>query len=756
MAGKLQFGVYELDCNAMELRKDGVPIRLQEQPLRVLKSLVERPGEIVTREELRERIWGKDTFVDFEQSLNKAVNRLREALDDDAGQPGFVETVPRRGYRFIAPVTRQNPPQPTEPMSHLNPASVIEARPPRPRHRVRTVALLATACSLVAMGIGAALLWKRTENRRPAENRLITSAATCCPRLSRDGKLLLYVSSDSRGVSHVWVQQTVGGEAIQVTNGPEGETMADFSPDGTRIVFVSDGSLYLKPTFSGEPKLIAKAVSAQHPLFSPTGEQVSFLDGKNLIAMIVSVDSGEPKPVNSKRNLAVRAWPGWSPKGDEVVFEAFDQVARDRPLRWWIVHLATGETRPLDLPGDNFAHSVFEAWIRGKDGVEWIIYSEGTGEQWKLFRVRVLEHGQIGGKPEQVLSGTALLGQANVSISDDGKIVYFISNFRQSIYEIPIGSRGEAQGPALQLPLPDGDAFFSPVLSRDGRWMAYDAWRPGKSNTVIVRDLRNSTDRVLDVVGLTSHAPPSSTNTESRRAITVSPDGSHVIFGHDCQGNLKWLDGLQRPCSFVMSVAGGKSERICEMCDARGFSTDGSVVLFQKYNQDVFDKPPPRIVAVDMASKTERVFLSSPDRSLWHAFFSWDDRWVVFKRLLEGEPEKSELLIAPVRNGVAGKETEWIPITDGLHNDDKPQFSPDGNLVYFTSTRDGYLCIWSQKLNPATKKPVGGPIAFEHFHNASGRDAAYDPSNSNLSVAKDKMVINLPQYSVTIWMTQIE
>ena len=100
MLGKLQFGVYELDRDAMELRKHGVPIRLQEQPFRILAALVERPGQIVTREELRELIWGKDTFVDFEQSLNKAVNRVREALNDDAGHPQYVETIPRRGYRF--------------------------------------------------------------------------------------------------------------------------------------------------------------------------------------------------------------------------------------------------------------------------------------------------------------------------------------------------------------------------------------------------------------------------------------------------------------------------------------------------------------------------------------------------------------------------------------------------------------------------------------------------------------------------------
>lgn len=105
MPGKIKFGVYELDADSLELRKQGAVVRLQEQPLRLLVALTERPGEIVTREQLQTLIRGKDTFVDFEQSLNKAVNRLREALNDDAGQPRYVETVPRRGYRFVAPVS---------------------------------------------------------------------------------------------------------------------------------------------------------------------------------------------------------------------------------------------------------------------------------------------------------------------------------------------------------------------------------------------------------------------------------------------------------------------------------------------------------------------------------------------------------------------------------------------------------------------------------------------------------------------------
>ena len=99
-----RFGLFEIDLVSAELRKEGTRVRLQEQPFRVLAMLLERPGEMVTREEMRTRLWPGDTFVDFDHGLNTAVNKLREALGDAAANPRFVQTVARRGYRFIAPV----------------------------------------------------------------------------------------------------------------------------------------------------------------------------------------------------------------------------------------------------------------------------------------------------------------------------------------------------------------------------------------------------------------------------------------------------------------------------------------------------------------------------------------------------------------------------------------------------------------------------------------------------------------------------
>jgi cholera toxin transcriptional activator len=100
----VRFGVFELDLRAGELRKNGVKLRLQGQPVQVLALLLERAGQVVTREELRQKLWPSDTFVDFDHSLNTAINKVREALGDSAASPRYVETLARRGYRFIAPV----------------------------------------------------------------------------------------------------------------------------------------------------------------------------------------------------------------------------------------------------------------------------------------------------------------------------------------------------------------------------------------------------------------------------------------------------------------------------------------------------------------------------------------------------------------------------------------------------------------------------------------------------------------------------
>jgi cholera toxin transcriptional activator len=125
----VRFGVFELDLSAGELRKNGVKLRLQGQPFQVLTLLLERSGEVVTREELQQKLWPSDTFVDFDHSLNTAINKVREALGDSASSPRYVETLARRGYRFIAPVQSEPRNAATEPAGEVSAPAVDTAAP---------------------------------------------------------------------------------------------------------------------------------------------------------------------------------------------------------------------------------------------------------------------------------------------------------------------------------------------------------------------------------------------------------------------------------------------------------------------------------------------------------------------------------------------------------------------------------------------------------------------------------------------------
>src|SRR5262245_23624433 len=145
----MQFGLFRFDPETGALTREGIPVRLQAQPARVLAMLVARPGEVVTRDELREAVWGSETFVDFERGLNFAIAHIRSALGDSAASPRFIETLPKRGYRFIAPVSAPSDPRSAGPAGQPVPAAV-----PAPRSRKRLY-----AAAVVAVIAGTAAAW---------------------------------------------------------------------------------------------------------------------------------------------------------------------------------------------------------------------------------------------------------------------------------------------------------------------------------------------------------------------------------------------------------------------------------------------------------------------------------------------------------------------------------------------------------------------------------------------------------------------
>ncbi len=204
---RILFGVFELDPSSGELYKHGIRIKLQDQPLQVLGLLLERPGEVVTRDELRQRIWDQDTFVDFDHSLNISINKLRDALGDSASSPRFIETLPRRGYRFIGSV---RDPQPSGSSPALSPAPEVSSTSPAsiPDTGVGTASATTTSSSVnhvafnrrwyvpaaVLLIVAMAAVWFWQRNRDPLQRRRVMLAVLPFENLAPDQNEAYFVA----------------------------------------------------------------------------------------------------------------------------------------------------------------------------------------------------------------------------------------------------------------------------------------------------------------------------------------------------------------------------------------------------------------------------------------------------------------------------------------------------------------------------------------------------------------------------------
>jgi DNA-binding winged helix-turn-helix (wHTH) protein len=253
----VRFGSFEVDLRAAELRKSGVKIKLQGQPFQVLALLLERPGEVVTREELQEKLWAGETFVDFEHGLNKAISRLREALSDEADNPRFIETLPRRGYRLIAPVEGL-----TRVIGDRSSGGAAMAKPqPGPRRsRYVTVGI---ALVLLLLAVRVALFYSRKSSAPvtfPSEYVQITnfSDSAVAPSLSPDGRMVTFKRGENALPSsgQIYVKLLPNGESLRLTNDAHTKSAPVFTPDGTRIAYtvISDmWSTWIVPVFGGPP-----------------------------------------------------------------------------------------------------------------------------------------------------------------------------------------------------------------------------------------------------------------------------------------------------------------------------------------------------------------------------------------------------------------------------------------------------------------------------------------------------------------------
>jgi DNA-binding winged helix-turn-helix (wHTH) protein/Tol biopolymer transport system component len=283
----VRFGLFELDLKAAQLTRNGTNIRLPQQPLRLLSVLLECPGEIVTREQIRQRLWPSDIFIDFDHGLNKSMQKVREALGDSADSPRYIETIPRVGYRFIAPVRngtrplgpeidREIPQIPPPDSSALPPTAGVAGNPGT-RWLLVAAGVLAI-CAAVAIAL---YVFSRVHPAVPTYTQLtdFTDSATT-PALSPDGHILAFIRGNSSFMSagQIYVKMLPDGEARPLTNDSRIKYNLAFSPDGSQIAYTvmeePNFATYTISVLGGDPHLLLKNAAGltwldpQHYLFS--------------------------------------------------------------------------------------------------------------------------------------------------------------------------------------------------------------------------------------------------------------------------------------------------------------------------------------------------------------------------------------------------------------------------------------------------------------------------------------------------------
>src|SRR5215472_5210849 len=420
----VRFGRFEMDFRRGELRKEGNRVKLQGQPLLVLSMLLQHPGEVVTREELRHQIWPQDTFVDFDTGLYTAVKKLRLALNDTAGDPRFIETVSRRGYRFLMEVepvesvqlalsTQQSAISPATSAllatSAALPGTMPVGRAEAPRQTRRGVHLLiGIAVSTVCLAGLVFTWWLRS---RPPKHetaselagwkmsRLTTLGNCYDAAISPNGEFVAYVRDD-RGKQSLWLRQVdTGSDSRLLAAGQYRYWGITFSPDGEYIYYVAsrpaaagvgfarqNTALY-RMALLGGPGIKLKEKLDSPVSFSPDGRQYTFVREDSIrhesALMVAGVDGDTEKQLATSQLPDYFDFPSWSPDGKTI---ACAGASFRRPSR--IVFYASdgsGERQP-PFSSSDWGHIRKIEWI--KDGTGLLIAMKNRqAEDYQLWRL---------------------------------------------------------------------------------------------------------------------------------------------------------------------------------------------------------------------------------------------------------------------------------------------------------------------------------------------------------------------------------
>ncbi len=459
-ASKVQFGIFEADLKAGELRRSGVRVRLQSLPFKLLTALVEHPGEVVSREILQRELWGTDTTVDFDHSLGIAVNKLREALGDSAENPRFVETLAKRGYRFIAPVKVVDP-------AAAAAEAAVSAAPKGTVAAWWLAGVLAVCCLLLAVYV-----FVRGPVQKPYRVSQVTFSGHV---LTNDLDVESFSSSASDGTRIYFSHLDNGNPVLAVALVANGEIshihlpsaigaplIGSLSPDGSKLVVRShlqaepEQPLWIVPTLGGDAQRVPN-VLAHDATWMPDGHHLLVASGNDLL--VVGSDGGDLHKFVTTPGLAF--WLRWSPGGDRVRFTLLDPKRQTVAL--WEVRADGSRLHPLLAGWSQPASECCGSWTA--DGGEFVFQSSHNGHS-DIWALRERPWYMASSEPHQITDGP--LEYAAPSTSPGGDRVYFIGASAQ--YELLRGTPNSAAFTPLDLNLSAADlAQYSP----DGKWIAW-------------------------------------------------------------------------------------------------------------------------------------------------------------------------------------------------------------------------------------------------------------------------------------------
>jgi Tol biopolymer transport system component/DNA-binding winged helix-turn-helix (wHTH) protein len=484
----VKFGVFEVDLDKGEVRKSGLKLRLRGQPFQVLSILLEHPGEVVTREEFQQQLWtNDDTFVDFEHGLNAVVNRLREVLGDLPDNPRFIETIPRRGYRWMLPV------------DGMEDRSI----PAGPRHRWRWLPL--AVALLLGIGLGAGVLrfvLSSTKSSTPALTSVPLTARPGFeyePSFSPDGNQVAFASSEGiRSKLHIYVKLIgTGGPPLQLTNGPANDDNPVWSPDGRFIAFLRD--------VPGAPSL----------------------GWAEAIMLIPALGGPERKIADARQEGIAPPFLAWSPDGNFLVISHKDSPSE--PAALFVVAIDTGEKRRLTSPpaaANAFSGDSNPAFSPDGRTLAFIRSSDFRAELYLLPVSNALEPM---GEARQIPLGQPSYAPA---WTEDGREIVF-GSFRQGLWRI--GVSGSASRSAEPARLPFGDNAWYPAISRRGHRLAYSNASP--TNVSIWRMAAPGGPGARDVTRARSSDRSLISSTQNDLTPQFSPDGRRIAFVSYRSGN---------------------------------------------------------------------------------------------------------------------------------------------------------------------------------------------------------------------------